>query len=53
MSRTSGPNDQSYDDVAAVLAGNRDLVRVAKLAVGDLNVFQGDQTLHRVSPVMW
>jgi hypothetical protein len=44
--------DQSYDDVAAVLAGNRELVRVATLAVGDLNVFQGDQTLHRVSPVV-
>ncbi|MCX7347433.1 MAG: hypothetical protein NTU78_17190 [Alphaproteobacteria bacterium] len=44
--------EQNYDDVAAVLAGSRDFVRVAKLAVGDLNVFQGDQTLHRVSPVV-
>ena len=44
--------NQNYDHVAAVLAGNRELVRVAKLAVGDLNVFQGDQTLHRVSPVV-
>lgn len=45
-------DEQNYDDVAAVLAGKSDLVRVAKLAVGDLNVFQGDQTLHRVSPVV-
>lgn len=43
--------DENYDTVAAVFAGKRDRVRVAKLAVGDLNVFQGNQTIHRVSPV--
>ncbi len=43
--------DQNYEAVAAVFAGKRDGVRCAELAVGDLNVFQGNQTLHRVSPV--
>lgn len=43
--------DEHYDDVASVFAGDRTRVRVAQLAVGDLNVFQGNQTLHRVSPV--
>ena len=43
--------EENYDAVAAVFAGNRDNVRIAKLAVGDLNVFQGNQTLHRVSPI--
>jgi hypothetical protein len=43
--------DEDYDAVAAVFAGEREKVRIAKLAVGDLNVFQGNQTLHRVTPV--
>ena len=44
-------SQQNYEDVGAVLASNSDRVRVARLAVGDLNVFQGNKTLHRVSPV--
>jgi hypothetical protein len=43
--------DENYDAVAAVFDGKRDSVRCAKLSTGDLNVFQGDYTLHRVSPV--
>lgn len=43
--------EENYDEVAAVLAGNRERVKIAKLAVGDLNVFQGNRTLHRVTPV--
>jgi hypothetical protein len=43
--------DENYDAAAAVFDGNRDKVRCARLAVGDLNVFQGDHTLHRVTPV--
>lgn len=43
--------DENYDAVAAVFDGNRDGMRCARLSVGDLNVFQGDHTLHRVSPV--
>ena len=40
-----------YDAMAKVISGDRGIVRTARLAVGDLNVFQGDETLHRVSPV--
>jgi hypothetical protein len=43
--------DENWDGLAAVLAGRNDTVRRASLAVGDLNVFQGDRTLHRVTPV--
>ena len=43
--------EENYDAVAAVFAGNRDKVRSPKLSVGDLNIFQGDHTLHRVTPV--
>lgn len=43
--------DQNYEAVAAAFAGKREGVRRARLAVGDLNVFQGNRTLHRVSPV--
>ena len=44
-------DDENWDGLAAVLAGRNDTVRRASLAVGDLNVFQGDRTLHRVTPV--
>lgn len=43
--------DQNYEAVAAAFNGEEGAVRRAKLAVGDLNVFQGNHTLHRVSPV--
>jgi hypothetical protein len=43
--------DENYDAVAAVFDGNHDSVRCANLSVGDLNVFQGDYTLHGISPV--
>jgi hypothetical protein len=43
--------DENYDVVAAAFAGTSNVVRRARLAVGDLNVFQGNRTLHRVSPV--
>ncbi|MSP81604.1 MAG: hypothetical protein EXQ94_01415 [Alphaproteobacteria bacterium] len=43
--------NQNYETVAAVFNGNKDGVRRAKLAVGDLNVFQGNRTLHHVTPV--
>lgn len=44
-------DDENYDTVAQVFAGTSNAVRRARLAVGDLNVFQGNRTLHRVSPV--
>jgi hypothetical protein len=40
-----------YDAMTKAFSGDDGLVKTARLAVGDLNVFQGDQTLHRVSPV--
>lgn len=43
--------DENYEAVAAAFTGQRSGMRSARLAAGDLNVFQGDHTLHRVSPV--
>jgi hypothetical protein len=43
--------EENYDDVAAVFRGDRTQVRCPTLSVGDLNIFQGDYTLHRVTPV--
>ncbi len=43
--------DEHYEAVAAVFAGDRSQVRSPVLSVGDLNIFQGDYTLHRVTPV--
>jgi hypothetical protein len=43
--------DENYDAVAALFAGDRTGLRSARLMVGDLNVFQGDHTLHRVTSV--
>jgi len=45
------PECENYDAVAEVFSGASNRVRCADLKIGDLNVFQGDQTLHRVSPV--
>ncbi len=44
-------DDENYGALAAVFAGDDSLVRRARLKAGDLNVFQGNRTLHRVSPV--
>lgn len=40
-----------YDSMAKAFDGDRSQVKTARLSVGDLNVFQGNETLHRVSPV--
>lgn len=45
------PEDENYPALASVFAGNDSAVRRARLRAGDLNVFQGNRTLHRVSPV--
>ncbi|HWC78413.1 MAG TPA: arpA protein [Pseudonocardiaceae bacterium] len=42
---------ENLDGVAAVLAGNRDLVRTLDLRPGDLQLFLGRYSLHRVNPV--
>jgi len=44
--------DQCYDDVAAVLGGDRSRVRTLPMTPGTLLVFEGRNSLHRVSPVV-
>lgn len=43
--------DENYAGVAAVLNGERDMVRTLRLKPGDLQLFKGRYSLHRVSPV--
>lgn len=43
--------DENLGDVRAVLAGRSDLVQRLDLRPGDLQLFQGRYSLHRVSPV--
>lgn len=45
------PGDEHYDDVGAVMDGDRSLVRSLELEVGDLQLFRGRYSLHRVAPV--
>lgn len=45
------PGEEHFDDVAAVLDGDRRLVRTLTLRPGDLQLFRGRFSLHRVSPV--
>ena len=44
-------SDENYPALARVFGGDDSIVRRARLKAGDLNVFQGNRTLHRVSPV--
>jgi hypothetical protein len=43
--------DERYDDVARVLAGDRDPVVTLPMTPGTLLVFAGRYSLHRVSPI--
>ncbi len=43
--------DENYPAVEAVLDGERDLVRTLYLEPGDLQLFKGRYSLHRVTPV--
>jgi hypothetical protein len=43
------PGDERYDDVREVLDGNRDRVRALELEVGDLQLFRGRYSMHRVT----
>ena len=43
--------DENYDDVARVLAGERDALTVLPMTPGTLLVFAGRNSLHRVSPI--
>lgn len=45
------PHDEHYDDVAAVMSGDRSRVRTLELAAGDMQLFLGRYTLHRVTEV--
>ena len=44
------PGDECYDDVREVLDGNRERVRSLELEVGDLQLFRGRYSMHRVTP---
>ncbi len=41
---------ESFDDVKAALKGDRSKVKVLKLREGDLQIFRGRYSLHRVTP---
>jgi hypothetical protein len=43
------PGDEHYDDVREVLDGNRDRVCALELEVGDLQLFKGRYSMHRVT----
>lgn len=45
------PHDEHYDDVAAVMSGDRSRVRRLELKAGDMQLFLGRYTLHRVTRV--
>ena len=44
------PGDERYDDVRSVLDGDRERVRTLDLEVGDLQLFRGRYSMHRVTP---
>lgn len=45
------PTDENYDGVAAVLDGDASLIRTLHLEPGDLQIFKGRYSLHRVTPL--
>ena len=45
------PGDENYDAVKAVLTGDHRLVKSLDLEVGDIQIFKGRYSLHRVAPV--
>ena len=45
------PTDENYDGVGRVLDGDRTLVRSLHLEPGDLQIFKGRYSLHRVTPL--
>jgi hypothetical protein len=44
-------DDECYDDVAAVLAGDHSRVVTLPMTAGTLLIFEGRNSLHRVSPI--
>ena len=49
--RIRSAQDERYDDVAAVLSGDRARVETLPMRPGTLLVFEGRYSLHRVSPI--
>jgi hypothetical protein len=49
--RTRTPDDERYDDVAAILAGDASRVATVPMTPGTLMLFEGRHTMHRVSPI--
>ena len=49
--RIRNAQDERYQDVAAVLSGDRTRVEVLPMRPGTLLVFEGRYSLHRVSPI--
>ena len=45
------PSDENYAGVAAVLDGDASLIRTLYLEPGDLQIFKGRYSLHRVTPL--
>ena len=45
------PTDENYPGVEAVLDGDADLIRTLRLQPGDLQIFKGRYSLHRVTPL--
>jgi hypothetical protein len=48
---TRGPDDERYDDVTAILAGDESRVVTVPMTPGTLMLFEGRHTLHRVSDI--
>lgn len=44
------PGDENYDAVRSVLDGDRSLVKVLDLEIGDIQIFKGRFSMHRVAP---
>jgi hypothetical protein len=49
--RLRSADDEHYDEVASVLAGDRSRVETLPMRPGTLLVFEGRYSLHRVSPI--
>jgi len=45
------PQAENFDDVKSVLQGDRTRVKVLSLKTGDLQLFKGRYSMHRVTPV--
>ena len=46
------PTDENYEGVERVLDGDQELIRTLRLEPGDLQIFKGRYSLHRVTPLV-